>query len=481
MNRIAPVLEWMKSNPVAVACTTVVLISLVVLFWLAPSKAASAVKEHEPKINGMAGQIRTNSSTRVQIPGMGAHDPPQSINIVVNPQAIDKLKGTYATMRNEYEAIEKLVLDLNKYGDAGIKDDDHTLVVNQAYLPNPNTDQDSGYEQVAKGVYIKRIDGLRARLNGGIPPGAKDIAAIKRLEEQKFKELTNVTTIPKQHESTIIRRTADLVEEKYKSRAKEIGIYCDEVRRTADQKGFTGPFHIGAWVASGTAYGPEAVWEGELVLWIQQDIVEAIVRANRDPSKGKAATVVDAPIKRLVGIRVFPGYLGIDTVDKGVNPRTDLGANLTGQAQNRKGLIAKTRKALNERLVDNFTASPTGRVSNPLYDVRLAELKVIVDSSQLPKVFNAIGSVNLMAVTGVKMKAVDEFEEFRKGYYYGTNVDVMELTLEIEAKWLREFTAGKLEDLAKNQTVGFMPDRLRYRLGVPTVDPKFAPKEKTNN
>lgn len=101
----------------------------------------------------------------------------------------------------------------------------------------------------------------------------------------------------------------------------------------------------------------------------------------------------------------------------------------------------------------DFSRSFTGRISNPIYDVRLVEVVVIVATEQMPRLFDAIATRNFMTVVDLRVRPADAFEAARQGYIYGPD-PVSEATILIETVWLREWTAE------------FMPSDLRAALRI---------------
>ena len=95
------------------------------------------------------------------------------------------------------------------------------------------------------------------------------------------------------------------------------------------------------------------------------------------------------------------------------------------------------------------------------------------------ELLNAISEVNLMTVQEIEIKDIDEYKELeRYGYYYG-NVDAVELTLQIETIWLREWTAGHNDEkeaarLGQPFNPGLMPDVIRSKLDLNPRDPNFG-------
>ncbi len=135
---------------------------------------------------------------------------------------------------------------------------------------------------------------------------------------------------------------------------------------------------------------------------------------------------------------------------------------------------------------EDFQASPSGRRSNALYDVRHARVKVLIDSTRIPQFINNLATVNFMTVLMASVRDVDEYQHLRgldgsgaqggtrstrSMYIYGPH-DVVELELVVESLWLRRWTAGHGDEdearkLGEQFDPGLMPDEVRGILRLP--------------
>jgi hypothetical protein len=109
------------------------------------------------------------------------------------------------------------------------------------------------------------------------------------------------------------------------------------------------------------------------------------------------------------------------------------------------------------KLPDNFGIAPTGRVTNPLYDVRHVWIHMVVDFKQLPVFFNSLSDSNFMSVLYVRSTDIDEYEHLQSGFVYG-NGDCVEVEILVETIWLRDWTSK------------YMPPKVRTALGVKDVE-----------
>ena len=191
------------------------------------------------------------------------------------------------------------------------------------------------------------------------------------------------------------------------------------------------PFEIQPWSSDMVPTPPTniQIWDGQMSLWIQQDVCRAIQLANKLDTPG--SNVMNAPIKELLAVRVDPKYIGLAKDDS-------LGVD--------------------RRIPDDFSLSMSGRYCNPLYDVRHATVSVIIDYKRMPEFFNALSQVNFMTVIGMKVTDVDEYEAVRAGKVYGP-VDCVRADLQVETIWLREWT------------MKLMPKEKKLELGLPLEKP----------
>jgi hypothetical protein len=198
--------------------------------------------------------------------------------------------------------------------------------------------------------------------------------------------------------------------------------------------------------------------------WIKEDVLKALYAANEPYD-----SVVDAPVKRLVSLMVLDGP--IPDSSGGASAGSSRGGGSvagSGPASGRRGGgsgstggAARVVPPDSSREVPrDYSVSFTGRTDNPLYDVRLVELVIVVESARVPEVFDALARQNFMTVISpVHVETLDLFEAIGDGYFYGS-APVSQLTLTVETIWLREWTAQ------------FMPVELRQALGIPVKAPQ---------
>jgi hypothetical protein len=143
------------------------------------------------------------------------------------------------------------------------------------------------------------------------------------------------------------------------------------------------------------------VWTAQLWLWIDEDVASAVARANAD-----ATDVLDSPIKQILDVSIKdPPYVVVGDPTAG-NDTTPL--------------------------TPNMDVTPTGRISNGMYDVVQFGLKLHVDATRVPAVLNALQANSFMTVLGVvEIKAVDSAELAQQRFLYG-KAPIVELDLVCE-------------------------------------------------
>ncbi len=223
------------------------------------------------------------------------------------------------------------------------------------------------------------------------------------------------------------------------ARAQAIAIYAD-----ADPASPAYPFAglVRDWGRVGTLPSADLAYESQADLWVLRDMMEALSRANHIGEEGYS--VLNAPVKRLLRLHVGrDGYVGLHTLGMVV------GSSAGGSASTAFPTPSVALNPEGSPQVENFFASPTGRISNATYDVKHAKLEVLVDVSRLPELMAAIDGVNAMTVVGLRLEDVDEYKELREGGYFYGPCDVVKATLVVETLWMRSWTVPKMPEATR--------------------------------
>jgi len=443
------IISWIKSNLFTVLSIFITLgcIGYLALLTMQGAEFRDKLMSREDAIK----RINALTRTRVTIPPEKPEGPPRRLSITVNRAAIDKLENAYERMDEEYSEIFQLAVQINKGSHVPMLD---------GLFPTTN---DSALPFTARNAYRDAFPAMLSpyapntqlpRLNAGMPPSPNELNQKLKEVDDTFRsnqiglsagaDLVNLSPADKRR---LEQQRKDGTLTLIKNRARSVHLYADN-----DPLSDEFPFHIGAWVNQSTKPEFWQMWEGQMGLWVQQDIVQAIANANRvsDPK----FNVINAPVKRLIRIQVLPGYVGIHT------DGTLAGGSSGVQDPTRTMLSAVEGLNLGNAdtlLPENFAISPSGRRSNAIYDVVHAELVVHADYQKLPALFESLAQVNFMTVLHMQINQVDEYEVLRRGFLYGDG-DIVEARLLIETLWLREWTEP------------LMPDDVREYMGLERRD-----------
>ncbi|MCC6579733.1 MAG: hypothetical protein IT440_04775 [Phycisphaeraceae bacterium] len=430
-------LHWIKANPIAVVAVFLCVGSLVSLF-VVHAQGSAFVKRVQDR-NSVVDQIQRLGATDVTLPSANLDQQARREKIAVNKAAITDLESIYHAMNDEYRRIFDRAVQWNH--------DRHNVLVPNLF-PSPGNQtwlltnaRDEYTKALAEMFLYYTANAWYPRLNAGGPlPQEKLAQAIDGATSDYLS-----TIFPRKDESQLSgEQKAELAQRRraamlatLQTHASQIHIYAQKDSGQAEY-----PFFTGGWtatIASGGQPPIETVWEGQMELWVQQDIVQTLQDTNN--VSDKQHSVLDAPIKRLIRIEPDPGYVGITSSG---------GFNTAGRSLNNSG---------EKKLPDDFTAAPTGRKSNTIYDVRHVRVHCYVDYQQLPDFFEQLSKINFMTVLEVKLSDVDEYEDLAKGYLYGHG-DIVQASILIETLWLREWTAK------------LMPEGVQKQLGIVTRKPE---------
>lgn len=451
------VINWIKLNPISVASFALMVLSVIAIgyfmFVANPALQARAADQPSKHLNEINRYMRQS----VEVPPANADDPPENLSIVINQDTVKKLGGIYDDLNRESKDIFNAALDINQTG--------HAPMVEGLFPDTP-----SGLMFQAKTVYGQILAGLvggpkRAQavakntgqqvpyLNAGPPMLREQVQA--RLD-QRMDAISRSAAMAgganeAQLEQQKVEQRRNLVNELL-THAQTINIYADPNLGDTLQPNPAFPLQIASLGSTPQSPTPSQLWEGQLELWILQDLVQAIALANdvadqRDhgsDAEGNRlpSSVINAPIKRLIRAEVLPGYVGLHNLG---------GMNVIGKSNN--AVVAAvggaaytppaggmTNQPRETKISENYAFGPTGRSSNSLYDVRHARLLMHADFQRLPEFFNALARVNLMTVINARFTALDEYQLLQDLYMYGQG-DVVEVELIVETLWLREWTA----------------------------------------
>ncbi len=497
------IVAWMKLNPLTVISIAVIVLALgfigYIRLWEAPA-FEKEVAARQQDIN----KLQQYQNQTITVPPENADDPPEvRRGITINQNTVKVLNEIYANLNGQSDQVLAAAVEINRQGHQVLVDglfpntpDSLALRARAHYrdaLPTLlGSAQRARRLREATASTVEDGTGLQLPyLNAGLPPQTD---AIQLALDQKVDEAASsgdLTAMTDKQREDLLAEQRVLLMNQLIQQAGTINIYADPNLGDATNPNPDFPLQVAALGQTEASPTADELWEGQLQLWILQDIVKAIALANdvantRDhgtDDKGQPipSSVLNAPVKRLLELEVLPGYVGLHTVG-GVGtltgttttrtaaavprPRTGGTANTNGTALYGPPAGGLTTPPRETTLADNFMFGPTGRSSNGIFDVRHARLVVFADYQMLPEFFNALSKVNLMTILDARYTDLDEYGTDGIGslYLYGSG-DIVRAEFIIETLWLREWTAP------------LMPEKVKQYVGL--AEPAYDPNANT--
>lgn len=434
---MSTVLKWLKGN-VYIVVFVAIMIAAPVTMWVVAGRMNQAVRaEVEARakmISEMSRFEKTSVSFDSPVPGNEA----VKASIAVNRQFLDRYRQVVEIIRADADRVREEVLRINHK--------DRTVLVPELFPRPPLQLREILPQNLARALQ-GAYEQLLSDVGAGGPPTRDEMvehltAARERYLTQLLKQLTD--TLTEDEQAGLTEQLTRTRLSYYADAAKGLKLYV-----TIADLNVPEPVDFPARAEN---EGMIRMFDWEWRFWIKQDILMALAQANE-----RYNSIVDAPVKRLVSIFVadVAGARG----DAGAGPGGfDAGnsAPRRGRGRSSPGHPApkRVRTDASREVPLDYSVSFTGRATNPLFDVRLVEVVLIIDSERLPEVFDALAKYNFMTITNARVETEDLFLAIKDGYFYGSK-PVSRVKLELETIWFREWTTQ------------FMPLELKQALGIP--------------
>lgn len=451
------VLDWLKANMLIAVFAVLILAAFLVLPILSGSMNAG-VKQELEKRKAIERDLTGLRSTGValQDPTPWFTPPAQSASLI-NPAAQEEFEEYVRARVTEANRVLEAAEEFNRRG--------RKPLIEGLYPEPPIGLKDVKIAEMStrlRAAYAALLE----RIGAGAPPSLADMREdLVRMRSQYIavtaqKESEDELTPEERSELAAIlsERRVGLAEEA----ARRLKLYA-----TIDVINPPG------WTIGQIQPSPTELFEWQWDYWAFEDILLALGAANAN-----AASVIDAPVKRLVSISLAGDPAGRterrergsqnQNLQQGGGPSLSGGAGSgTGgnqppqqsgqqpgqQAQMPEGQTFDQAKAT--EIPRKFEESLTGRTTNPLYDIRNVRVHMVVQTDSIPQVLDAVAAQNFMTITALDLWPADPFAALQEGYLYGPAA-VSELVLDIETVWLRSWTTE------------YMPAELKTALKIPT-------------
>ncbi len=302
-------------------------------------------------------------------------------------------------------------------------------------------------------------------LHAGFPPTDAELAQARTDQQADIdqritrKDVHGTVTNPDEVQQLEAAAFRSVGEELRLDRAKQCKVYVDPAA-----------FAMYPGMTAGAVPDPTNIFWAQVGLWTQEDVCKAIAATNDHnlATNVKYANVMEAPIKELVKIGfvvagsspgqgtqaglvpvfVVPGLSASGGVSAGAQSMTPPPPPPGGEASAAAG---PNMGDANGALPKNFQLSPTGRISNALYDTVQFELELIVDAGSVSQVLSSIEAGQYITV--MQLESIDPVDSalYRgQGYFFGDRPCVR-IKMRCEdlfmREWLKEFVPTSLKTI----------------------------------
>jgi hypothetical protein len=423
-------MDIVKKNIVSIICGVVALAAVAVAFTMLTSKQEELQKQLDGRkqvydqLNGLLTKPR-------QLPVLDPDKPePKPLTKFPNAKTIEEGGKLTKGVEEEAKRMVAAAAQLNK----------HTPLV-PGSLPEPTST--AGYmfrEQYLQ--YFPQPTGaggpggapgaafnnsrFAAELHAGMPPTAEDLR-IKADELGRNIRLKRLITVGG-NATNQAQVDAEVADETHKLPDKMRAAVAENCKVYINPLTFTGWPTI---LAQPGQPDPVDIFGAQLTLWLQEDVIAAVNDANKD-----SKNLRDAVVKHLKTVTI--------------NPNPFLPPGTATPSADAEGEI-KPDKAV----------SPTGRISNGMYDVYRVTVDADVDAAKLPIFLRAFGQNRFMTPLWADVKSIDNAMELGSGHDYGAT-PMVNVRAECEVLYLRTWCRP------------LMPRKVRERLGLPAEEPAPA-------
>lgn len=436
------VMDIAKKNLVSIICAVVALIAIALHFY----PISGWFTDLQTRVGARAGvynQLRDllNKERHLPLVSLEPGAQPARLEQFPTERAIARGTEVKAKIEAEAQAMLKAAVALNQEGKkpltAGVLPqstrNDRLIAFRQDYIRE--------WDFTSADPARRAASMPNRTMNAGVRPSEQDILAESKRrtdlimrQEMAYDDRGRPLNEP-QVKAKIGEAIAVLPQQMRAQAADQLTVYVDPESFTISQR-ITAP---------GPAPHANMIFWAQVGLWLQEDVCRAIADAN-----SSAKDVKGAVVKRLVSLQVPEQFVSAaaSTAQQGDGSYDDgSGAGMVESAD------------LSQPITPNYGVSPTGRFSNPLYDVMQFQMSLIVDADHVPQVLQSLSRNRFITAYETNILAVDSGIEQAEGYIYGPE-PVVRMDLRCEALFLREWLTQ------------YMPFAVRRSLGIPDEVPQ---------
>ena len=439
LEQIKPAIGWIKGHLFIFVMSLLIVLFLGCGWYFSGglnTQLVSDIDDHKKNFQ----KLDKASKTSVTLP-MTSGD--FTASGTLNQALLGSLDELSNTMAGDVQSAKDLVL---KHNGEGTK----KLLVDESQFPNPPQSKREDLPNKVHAALITAYDEMLEAANAGTPPALDSVEAMLLREQSRFVQAdlrkTSRDELTEQELSELTSKLTQARLQMYNEVAGKITFYASP--RTF--KLVDSPF------VTKQAHSLAEMYTWHWDWWVAEDLVSAIAAANSNPASGKALTVADAPVKRLVSVQSLDAPFESSASGTGNSAGRQAGGSGRGGGSTPAatvGPLPEPMVGMDGSLDVDFAVSLTGRTSNKVFDVRNVRVVLIVETAKLPRLVNALGNENFMTITNVSVQPANAFAAAERGYIYGAN-PVSRVTLDLETLWFRQWTAA------------WMPQDVRDALGI---------------
>lgn len=258
---------------------------------------------------------------------------------------------------------------------------------------------------------------LGTPLIGRLPPSEAEVKDRADQREAKIRQempiyVNGAVQNQPQVDEAVLRARAAVGDMLREDVAKQSSVYLDPTTSFLAHDKITGA----------TAPNANDIFIAQVGLWLQQEICRAVYETNQPALAKSQNGVIDAPIKRLIGIRFTLPYVP-PTVAPGTPAPTDVPALPAAPAA---------------KVAVDFVKNPLGQTTNDLYDVLPFTLSIVCEADTLPQTLAGLGKNRYLSIRSLDLQTVDAALARTQGFLYGTK-PVVQVNIRGQYLMLRKF------------------------------------------
>ena len=460
LEQVKPVINWIKGH-FMIAIMSVLIVAFLFCGWYFSSAMSTELTAEIAERKKSFQKIEQASKGKVSLP---LTDGEFEASGVLNKQLLDSMRTLTETMQTDLHAARGATLRHN--GDpfpeqvphpgfserqSGAEEGSKRLLINEQLFPNPPGEEAEDLPNKVHKALIAAYADMLQEANAGMPPNPASLSDTLLREQSRFIQLDKRKAARGDLSESELKELSEALS---KSRLQMYNQAASDISFYGSASAFDlpdAPFVTKAQHSLAELYDWHWDW------WVAEDVIAAIVNANKNVETGEGIPVVRAPVKRLISVRTLDSSLASISSGKSSNAggRTKgRGGSSSDRGQPASGSpLPDPVVPMDSAIKTDFSVSLTGRSSNDLVDVRNIEVVVIVETEALPRLVNALAQENFITITNLSLAPTSAFRAAESGYIYGAR-PVSMVTMELETLWFRKWTAA------------WMPTQVRDALGI---------------